>query len=336
MQNFKIEFENIKNKLPVIIRRLLFSIPTVIIIAFVTLLLCFAEGDDGTRLTLVQIIVIGIGFYVVYLIPINIILRFIQAKMNHIKFLPFLMYPQNFTIDTLHDSKEMLSLLYPSVPIIIPKSYKKTVKEVKSVLQKRQESAIHYADIANKTCDENEFYTAINNCLSTLEWMQQFEKYGVFVAGNTPSDDIRTLKEEMPLYEENLRKRISNQISSQKVEYDIDNMDGHTFEYYCADILRKNRFENVEVTQGSGDHGIDILAEKDGITYAIQCKCYSSNIGNAAVQQAHTGKSLYHKDIAVVLTNQHFTAQAKEEASALGVKLWDREYLTNIIANAEN
>nr|DAW60739.1 MAG TPA: chitin synthase regulator [Caudoviricetes sp.] len=43
MQNFKIEFENIKNKLPVIIRRLLFSIPTVIIIAFVTLLLCFAE-----------------------------------------------------------------------------------------------------------------------------------------------------------------------------------------------------------------------------------------------------------------------------------------------------
>nr|DAW60690.1 MAG TPA: Restriction endonuclease [Caudoviricetes sp.] len=194
---------------------------------------------------------------------------------------------------------------------------------------------MYYANVANETFDENEFYTAINNCLSTLEWMQQFEKYGVFVAGNTPSDDIRTLKEEMPLYEENLRKRISNQISSQKVEYDIDNMDGHTFEYYCADILRKNRFENVEVTQGSGDHGIDILAEKDGITYAIQCKCYSSNIGNAAVQQAHTGKSLYHKDIAVVLTNQHFTTQAKEEASALGVKLWDREVLTNLIAAAE-
>ena len=336
MQNFKIEFENIKNKLPVIIRRLLFSIPTVIIIAFVTLLLCFAKSDDGTRLTLVQIIVIDIGFYIVYLIPINIVLRFIQAKINHIKFLPFLMYPQNFTIDALRESKEMLSLLYPNAPIIIPKSYKKTIKEIKSVLQRKQETAMYYANVANETFDENEFHTAINNCLSTLEWMQQFEKYGVFVAGRTPSDDIRTLKEEMPFCEENLRKRISKEISSHKVEHDFDNMDGHAFEYYCADLLRKNRFENVEVTQGSGDHGIDILAEKDGITYAIQCKCYSSNIGNAAVQQAHTGKILYHKDIAVVLTNQHFTAQAKEEASALGVKLWDREYLTNLIADAEN
>lgn len=110
-----------------------------------------------------------------------------------------------------------------------------------------------------------------------------------------------------------------------------DNMEGHQFEYFCADILKENGFKNVEVTQGSGDHGIDILAEKDGITYAIQCKCYSSNIGNAAVQQAHTGKSLYHKDIAVVLTNRYFTPQAQQEAAALGVKLWDRDKLNSMI-----
>lgn len=117
-----------------------------------------------------------------------------------------------------------------------------------------------------------------------------------------------------------------------------DAMDGHDFEYFCADLLRKNGFSNVEVTQGSGDHGIDILADKDDIdhiSYAIQCKCYSSNIGNAAVQQAHTGKSLYHKDIAVVLTNQYFTAQAKEEADALGVKLWDRDKLQELVNNSQ-
>lgn len=114
---------------------------------------------------------------------------------------------------------------------------------------------------------------------------------------------------------------------------DYDNMEGHQFEYYCAELLKRNHFENVEVTQGSGDHGIDILAEKDGITYAIQCKCYSSNIGNAAVQQAYTGKGFYHKDIAVVLTNRYFTSQAKEEAQALGVKLWDRDRLNKLIEN---
>ena len=59
----------------------------------------------------------------------------------------------------------------------------------------------------------------------------------------------------------------------------FDDMGGHQFEHFCADILRKNGFENVEVTQGSGDHGIDILAEKDDITYAIQCKRYDKPIG---------------------------------------------------------
>lgn len=114
-----------------------------------------------------------------------------------------------------------------------------------------------------------------------------------------------------------------------------DYMDGHQFEYFCADILKKNGFTNVVVTQGSGDHGIDVLAEKDDITYAIQCKCYSDNIGNAAVQQAHTGKSLYHKDIAAVMTNRYFTSQAIEEAKTLGVKLWNRDKLNELIRNID-
>ena len=53
---------------------------------------------------------------------------------------------------------------------------------------------------------------------------------------------------------------------------DFDLLDGHEFEYYCADLLRKRGFKEVEVTKGSGDYGIDILAERDGVTYAIQCK----------------------------------------------------------------
>lgn len=113
----------------------------------------------------------------------------------------------------------------------------------------------------------------------------------------------------------------------------FDYMNGHDFEYFCADLLKKNGFVNVEITQKSGDHGVDVLAEKDDITYAIQCKCYSDNVGNAAVQQAHTGKSLYHKDIAVVITNRYFTQQAIEEAQALGVKLWDRDKLIEMIGN---
>ena len=111
----------------------------------------------------------------------------------------------------------------------------------------------------------------------------------------------------------------------------IDKMEGHEFEEYCAKLLEHNGFINVIVTQGSGDHGIDILAEKDDVSYAIQCKCYSSNIGNAAIQQALAGKKYYKRDIAVVLTNQYFTSQAKDEAKVFGVKLWDRDKLNDLI-----
>lgn len=114
---------------------------------------------------------------------------------------------------------------------------------------------------------------------------------------------------------------------------DFDAMSGVEFEKYCAHILSLNGFSEIKITPASGDHGIDILAIKNEISYAIQCKCYSDNVGNAAVQQAHTGKSLYHKDIAVVLTNRYFTAQATEEANALGVKLWNRDKLNEMIKN---
>lgn len=117
---------------------------------------------------------------------------------------------------------------------------------------------------------------------------------------------------------------------------DFDNMSGLEFEKFCSELLIKNRFYNVQVTQGSSDHGIDLLAEKDDISYAIQCKRYFSNVGNAAVQQAHTGKSLYHKDIAVVLTNRYFTQQAIDEAKELGVKLWDRDKLKEMLQNSKN
>jgi len=125
-------------------------------------------------------------------------------------------------------------------------------------------------------------------------------------------------------------------IPSHAIIHEMDKMDGITFEKFCLNLLIINGFENVQLTSETGDHGIDLLAEKDDITYAIQCKCYASSIGNAAIQQAHTGKSIYHRDIAVVMTNRYFTKQAIEEATALGVKLWDRDKLLSLSKKLNN
>ena len=74
---------------------------------------------------------------------------------------------------------------------------------------------------------------------------------------------------------------------------DVDRMDGHEFEYFCAELLRKNGYDKAEVTPGSGDQGIDVIAYKDGIKFGVQCKCYTSDIGNKAVQEAYSGKEFY-------------------------------------------
>ena len=116
----------------------------------------------------------------------------------------------------------------------------------------------------------------------------------------------------------------------------LDEMEGHDFEYFCADLLKHRGFIDVEVTKGSGDYGIDILAEKDGITYAIQCKCYSAPVGVKAVQEAYAGRDYYDKMVAAVLTNQYFTSPAVDAAKKLKILLWDRGYLERMIEEQED
>lgn len=117
-------------------------------------------------------------------------------------------------------------------------------------------------------------------------------------------------------------------------KYDIrslDEMEGHDFEYYCAELLKKRGFEEVSVTKGSGDYGVDVLAEKDGVTYAIQCKAYTTPVGVKAVQEAYAGREFYDRMVGAVLTNQYFTKPAVEAAKKLKILLWDRGYLDSMI-----
>ena len=112
----------------------------------------------------------------------------------------------------------------------------------------------------------------------------------------------------------------------------IDKMDGKTFEKACADILKHHGFSKVEITGRSGDGGVDILACKGNVKYAIQCKRYKNKLGNSSRQEVFSGKAYYHCDKAVVMTNSYFTKPAIKYASHLNVELWDRDYLTKQLA----
>ena len=108
-------------------------------------------------------------------------------------------------------------------------------------------------------------------------------------------------------------------------------LDGPEFEAYVALVLADNGFRHVEITKGSGDQGVDILAERNGKTYAVQCKNYEGSVGNFAVQEAYAGAQFYGCDVAAVICPGTFTKGAKELAESTGVVLWDGKRLSHMM-----
>jgi hypothetical protein len=115
----------------------------------------------------------------------------------------------------------------------------------------------------------------------------------------------------------------------------VDVMEGIEFENYCISLLKKHGFTDLQTTQASGDQGVDIIGYKNGAKYAIQCKRYSSPLGNSPVQEVAAGKTYYDCQIAAVITNSTFTAGAKDLAEKTGVLLWDRSVISALIAFAD-
>ena len=112
---------------------------------------------------------------------------------------------------------------------------------------------------------------------------------------------------------------------------EIEMMNGHDFELFVANLFSSLGYYNVKVTPSSHDFGADVIAEKDDVKFAIQCKRYSSPVGVSAVQEVMASKSLHDCHVACVLTNSTFTPSAEELARKNLVILWDGNKLKELL-----
>lgn len=119
-------------------------------------------------------------------------------------------------------------------------------------------------------------------------------------------------------------------IGKDNIEY-VDEITGLEFEEYIKDLLERLGYKNVIKTPASGDFGVDVIAEKDNVKYAIQCKNYQGQLSNKCVQEAFSGKQHYNCHVGVVVTNSYFSPHAIEQAKSTGVLLWDRDKLISMI-----
>ncbi len=102
------------------------------------------------------------------------------------------------------------------------------------------------------------------------------------------------------------------------------------YESLISSRLRNLGFD-AHTTKASGDQGADVIAKKEGVSFAIQCKKHSNPIGNRAVQEVNAGQDFYKCDYGVVVSNTGFTKSARHAANACGIILLNDNELERLL-----
>ena len=131
----------------------------------------------------------------------------------------------------------------------------------------------------------------------------------------------------------NRRSREKRLIKAGMVE--IDGMKGYQFEEFLSVLYKKLGYQ-VFVTKNSGDFGAVLLLQMNNIKIAVQAKRYKSKVSIKAVQEIVSAKAYYHADEIWLITNNYFTGPAIKLAKSNGVKLINRDELTDLILSLQS
>ncbi len=107
-------------------------------------------------------------------------------------------------------------------------------------------------------------------------------------------------------------------------------MSGLKFEDQAALWLKMDGFNKVIKTEYY-DMGVDLIAHKDGVRYAVQVKRYTNPVGVAAVRAVVSGMVMYGCTQCMVMTNSTFTTGAQRLAMANNCRLIDGGQLASAI-----
>lgn len=172
--------------------------------------------------------------------------------------------------------------------------------------------------ITSFVCEEHKLKYIIDDGLSFMNLNFDYE--------------ISTSEKVESYFEKQRKKRYITRLAKGEINKptttitDIDLMSGFEFEKFISGLFQKMGYKS-HTTKESGDQGIDVIAEKQDVKIAIQCKCYNGVVGNHAIMEAVAGAKYYDANKVMVVTNSTFTKSAIELASKNNVQLWDRKTL---------
>jgi restriction system protein len=122
------------------------------------------------------------------------------------------------------------------------------------------------------------------------------------------------------LIEQEIRKVPQATLDEWTMANRADVASGDDFEVLIGEQLEDGGW-HVRRTGKSGDQGADLVAERNGVSVAVQCKLYAQPVGNKAVQEALAAQRYYATDHAAVVSNAAFTRSATKLARSASVLL---------------
>lgn len=100
------------------------------------------------------------------------------------------------------------------------------------------------------------------------------------------------------------------------------------FEGWCAARLRQQGYQ-VTVVGGRGDHGVDLIAERDGGRMVVQCKRWygGRSVGESEIRDLAGAMQHEQASSGMVVTTEQFTPAAVSWAQGKPIRLWNVEQL---------
>lgn len=114
---------------------------------------------------------------------------------------------------------------------------------------------------------------------------------------------------------------------------DFWSYDPYEFEKLVGELYKSKGY-SVDVSDGSGDKGVDVHAKRRGEYLTIQVKQYRNNIGSSVVQRTAGASLEFDSDRAVVVTTSKFSKDAVESAKKIDrADLVDGDDLVRMLNN---
>lgn len=117
----------------------------------------------------------------------------------------------------------------------------------------------------------------------------------------------------------------------------LQQLDPFQFERLCGKLFENMEFEDVQVTQRSGDGGIDghgdLIFGLIRFQVVFQAKKYAAGntVGAPDIQKLAGAKQQFGAEKAVFITTSSFSRQAKESAKNLGIELINGDRLVELL-----